>query len=56
MDSEPKAAAAMAAVMTYIRDQEAATAAHHAPVALPADIYRQLEALYHSLRPLFEGR
>ena len=54
MDNSQKTAAAMSAVMAYIRDQEAAAAAHNAPVAIPADVYRQLHALYRQLQQLFQ--
>jgi len=54
MDNSQKTAAAMSAVMAYIRDQEAAAAAHNAPVTIPADVYRQLHALYRQLQQLFQ--
>ncbi|MFH1984843.1 MAG: hypothetical protein ABIL58_23635 [Pseudomonadota bacterium] len=54
MDNSVKTAAAMSAVMTYIRDQEAAAAAHNAPVAIPAEVYRQLQALYRELQQFFQ--
>jgi len=56
MDQTRKAAAAMSAVMSYIRQEEEAVARHNAPVTIPADVYRQLEGLYRQLRRMFEGR
>jgi len=54
MDSPKETAAAMSAVMAYIRDQETAAAAHNAPVAIPAEVYRQLQALYGQLQQIFK--
>ena len=54
MENTKKAAAAMTAVTAYIHQQEAAHAAHHAPVAVPAEIYRQLYALYRQLQIFFK--
>jgi hypothetical protein len=54
MENSKKAAAAMTAVTAFIKQQEAAHAAQHAPVGIPPEIYRQLYELYKELHAFFQ--
>ena len=53
MEPSKQIAAAMSAVTLYLKTNEEATAAHHAPVTIPADVYRQLQGLYQQLKVMF---
>ncbi len=52
MEKKKKAAAAVSAVMQYIKEQE--STGQRASVLISADLYRQLNMLYRNLSLLFQ--